>query len=67
MFLLGTLVTSKRILKITPRGHFGTVKDIRGMEEKKGKMVKKRKQLEMYPSLQKLVKKIQSSPKMDKS
>jgi hypothetical protein len=36
MILLGTLVTSKRILKITPRGHFGTLKDIRGMGKKKG-------------------------------
>jgi hypothetical protein len=35
MFLLGTLVTSKRILKITLRGHFGTVKDIRGIRKKK--------------------------------
>jgi hypothetical protein len=35
MFLLGTLVTSKRILKITPRGHFGMVKDIRSMGKKK--------------------------------
>jgi hypothetical protein len=34
MILIGTLVTSKRILKITPRGHCGTVKDIGGMGKK---------------------------------